>query len=316
MVDVKEGIEYIDSLHEEDFQRLEELLGCTVKDMTAKDIVSKLEYMCRSQQREIEESKADLNRAIKMVEQSVATQRELRNAIENINTISDNNITDASKLLGDFELGKKIYSGQITVDKILTKVLEAAANSRLNLEKFTKQRLVASGYQLKENDGADTVICNLLMKMDSDKKKIDELQNKLNVSHCKNNMNMVSDNTMALLEQTLPKQFDAKAMVLQRDQQMLDVNLLIGSLVQTIEGMKNLLIQCRKEMNLIKGTKRKESSNKEQNNIKVQKNACNSERDKLVIKLRREEMTQAEIAEALSISRGTVYNILKKYGVN
>lgn len=304
-VTVEDGIKYI---NDRDLQQVQSILGTEINSLESKDVVMKLVKRYEIQQRELQEQKENVDRATNLLEQAVIKQRELHNVIESLNSLDDYTIMEASKLLEDFDLKAKLSTGQISVDKILQKVIEKAANNQISLQKFTKQQLQAAGYQLRDSDGADSVICNLLMKIESNNKKINSMQSQLNIAQCKNDMNTLKDETLVALERVLPKQFDVGTMKLQREQQMLDVNLVVGSLIEIIETMKNLLIQCKKEISLLKSTKRTETLDK------VERDNQKYNRDMLVLKLYSEGQTQAEIAEALNTSRGTVYNILKKYG--
>lgn len=305
-VSVEDGIRYIDSLSTEEINDINSILGLSTSEgLSKKDIIFRLINKCKEQEEEIREQKNDLDRATKLVEQAVIKQKELCRLLENSNRLGEYTIAEAGRLLGDFDLETKLNTGQITVDKILANIIDKANKSQAGLQRFTKQRLQACGYQLKEDDGADTVICNLLMKIEAAKKKVDAMQSQLNVAHCKNEMNTISDNTLIMLEQSLPKQFDAQTMSLQRDQQMLDVNMIIASLIQTVESMKNTLIQCKKEMSVI--------NTKSRNNVTNNKKANqNSERDLMICRLYSEGQTQEEIAQTLGVSRGTVYNVIKK----
>lgn len=170
------------------------------------------------------------------------------------------------------------------------------------LEFYTIKQLQSIGYTVKDTDEADTIICNLLIALKGTRERLFATEEQLKTAEIQLKRKQLSDETLNNLVSILPKQYDLETLKLQRDNNSLDIDAIICSQCNVINKMVGLLIDCRKE---ISAAQKKKKS--------LVKHASMNERDQKVIDLYNIGHTQTDIAEALGVSRATVYNIIKKY---
>ena len=170
------------------------------------------------------------------------------------------------------------------------------------LEVYTIKQLQSIGYTVKDTDGADAIICNLLIALKGTRERLFATEEQLKTAENKLKRNQLSDEALESLASALPKQYDLETLRLQREHGSLDANVIICSQCNVINKLVGLLVDCKKEISAAQ--KKKQS---------LVKQASMNERDQKVIDLYNIGHTQTDIAEALGVSRATVYNIIKKY---
>lgn len=198
--------------------------------INAKDIVVMLMSKVEEQGKDIKKAEGMLESALIEFKQNKEVINELTNKLELANSYYEYPLKEAGQLLRINNLYERVCNGQISMEKVLLDLISFTKNK--GIESYTKNRLMKAGYQLKENETADEIICKLLFQMDSLNRKVSNIEREKGLLESNISNLTLTEKTIEKLCKTLPAHFDYGSMKFKLSKKLLNSNEIIEDLIE------------------------------------------------------------------------------------
>lgn len=198
--------------------------------INTKDIVLMLMSKVEEQGKDIKKAAGMLEAVSAEFKKNKSEIKELTNRLELSNSYYEYPLKEAGQLLKIDRLYERVCDGQISMEKVLLDLISLTKNK--GIESYTKNRLLKAGFQFKENEGADEIICKLLFQMDSLNRKVSNIEREKGLLESNISNLTLTETTIEKLCKTLPAHFDYHSLKFKLSKGLLDSNEIIYDLIE------------------------------------------------------------------------------------